>query len=175
MMKIVIKSFLVIFLLITAFWLVMQVYHSALEKNRAAMTIQTLNHNYFNSLGGEKIYLDGFNPDQPTIIMYFHPECEHCQYEASEIGKQAAEFGKANMVLITPDDSIPRIDEFTMKYHLWEVDNLVILLDRAKAFKKYFGTTVVPSVFIYGPDKNLIKMYKGEIQMNAILGCINTH
>jgi len=118
--------------------------------------------------------IDEFNPEQPTVIIYFHPECEHCQYEASEIGSSSDKFEKANMILITPDDSTVRVEAFAIKYHLWNVDNLVILLDRSKTFKKYFGTAVVPSLFVYGSDKHLIKLFKGEIQMKAILDCIQT-
>ncbi|MFA6947141.1 MAG: redoxin domain-containing protein [Pedobacter sp.] len=117
--------------------------------------------------------LDGFNPNQPTVIIYFNPECDHCQYEATEIGRQPERFAKANMILITPYDSTKRIEAFADKYKLWQVDNLVVLLDRNFQFKKYFGTSVFPSVFIYGANKRLLKQFIGEVKMEAVLKIID--
>jgi len=137
------------------------------------VSVQTLQHISFESLTGGKVYIDGFNPDKSTVIIYFHPECEHCQYEASEIGKQAQGFYNANVIMISPDDSSERLESFAIRYRLWEVENLTILLDRDNQFKKQFGQSVIPSVFIYGSDKHLRKSYKGETRIDAIIKYIN--
>lgn len=150
-------------------WLGTRTYQSYQSKKEAVERVQTLQHACFESLTGEQICIDEFDNQKPTVIIYFNPGCEHCQYEASEIGKQAEQFEKANMILITPDDSTKRVEAFAAKYHLWEVDNLTVLLDRNHQFLRSFGTAVFPSVFIYGPDKKLVKMYKGEVKMEAII------
>ena len=152
--------------------LLVRTYQSYKTKKESGAKIQTLQHCSFESVNGGQTWIDGFNPGQPTVIIYFHPECEHCQYEALEIGKDAERFAKANMILITPDDSTKRVEAFAIKYRLWEVDNLVILVDRKNQFKNQFGTSVIPSVFIYGSNKKLLKMYKGEVQMKAIIQII---
>lgn len=167
-MRRLLKHLIIILLLAVGAWLFTRTYQSYQAKKEAAEKIQTLQHACFASLTGGQICIDEFDSNKPTVIIYFHPECEHCQYEASEIGKQAEQFGKANMILITPDDSTKRIEAFAVKYHLWEVDNLTILLDRNSQFKNQFGTSVFPSVFIYGFDKKLLKMYKGETKIEVI-------
>ena len=173
-MKPVLKYLISIVLLATGIWLGRYNWKSYQSKKEIGNLIQTVQHCCFESLAGREMCIDEFNPGQPTVIIYFHPECEHCQYEASEIGNSSDQFEKANMILITADDSIARIEDFAMRYHLWEVDNLTILLDRKKIFKNHFGTTIVPSIFIYGPDRKLLKMWKGEIQMKAVISTINT-
>ncbi|MEI6277183.1 MAG: redoxin domain-containing protein [Prolixibacteraceae bacterium] len=160
-------------LLFTAGWLVVHTFHTYRAKKEAAERIKTLQHGCFESLHGGQICLDGFNPNQPTVIIYFHPECEHCQYEATEIGRQPERFAKANMILITSDDSIKRIEAFADQYKLSQVDNLVILFDRKGQFKKQFGTSVVPSVYIYGANKRLLKQFVGEVKMEAVLKIID--
>ncbi|MCL4484031.1 MAG: redoxin domain-containing protein [Bacteroidetes bacterium] len=160
-------------LLLTAGWLIAHTFQTYRAKKEAAEKIQTLQHCCFESLHGGQTCLDGFNPHQPTVIIYFHPECEHCQYEATEIGRQPDRFAKANMILITPDDSTKRIAAFVDKFKLWQVDNLVILYDRNFQFKKYFGTSVFPSVFIYGTDKRLLKQFIGEVEMETVLKIID--
>ncbi|MCX6219805.1 MAG: redoxin domain-containing protein [Bacteroidia bacterium] len=160
-------------LLAIAGWLIKHTFHSYRVKKEATEKIQTLQHCCFESLHGGQTCLDGFNPNQPTVIIYFSPECEHCQYEATEIGRQPERFAKANMILITPDDSAKRIEAFADKYKLWQVDNMVILYDRKSQFRKYFGTSVFPSVFIYGTDKRLLKQFIGEVKMETVLKIID--
>ncbi len=167
-------KYLVVFaLLAIGSWLLTKTIHSYLAKKVATEKIQTLQHCCFESLHGGQTCLDGFNPNQPTVIIYFNPECEHCQYEATEIGRQPDRFAKANMILITPDDSVKRIEAFADKYKLWQVDNLVVLLDRNFQFKNQFGTSVFPSVFIYGTNKRLLKQFVGEVKMEAVLKIID--
>lgn len=135
LMKKLLKYLVGIVLLTVVSLLVVRTYQSYKTKKESGAKIQTLQHCSFESLNGGQTWIDGFNPDQPTVIIYFHPECEHCQYEASEIGKEAERFAKANMILITSDDSTKRVEAFAIKYRLWEVDNLAILIDRKISLK----------------------------------------
>lgn len=167
------KYLILVLLLIVGGWLLTRTYQSYQSKKEATERVQTLQHVCFESLTGGQIFVDEFDTQKPTVIIYFNPECEHCQYEASEIGKQAGQFEKANMILVTPDDSTKRVEAFATKYHIWEVDNLVVLLDHKNNFKTHFGTAVIPSIFIYGADKKLLKMYKGETKMEAIIGSLD--
>lgn len=166
------KYLLLILLLAVGGWLVTRTYQTVQARKEIGERIKTLQHCSFESLNGGQIFLDEFDKRKPTVIIYFNPECEHCQYEASEIGKEAEQFAKANMILITPDDSVKRVEAFAAKYQLWEVDNLTILLDRGKQFKNRFGTAVFPSTFIYGTDQKLIKIFRGETRMDAIINSL---
>ena len=173
MMKKFIKYLIGAIFITTACFLATRTYQSIKTKNEINEKIKTLQHCCFKTLNGGQTCVDEFDSKKTTVIIYFHPECEHCQYEDSEIGKQAEQFAKANMILITPDDSIKRVKAFAVKYRLEEVDNLTILLDRNSQFKNQFGTSIFPSVFIYGSDKKLLKVYKGEIKIEAIINSIN--
>ncbi|MDX9880766.1 MAG: redoxin domain-containing protein [Prolixibacteraceae bacterium] len=134
--------------------------------------IQSLQHCCFKSLNDREICIDEFDPNQSIMIIYFHPECEHCQYEAKEIGLHANEFANVNMLMITPDDSLQRIENFAEENHLWELSNLELLMDAGDSFRKYFGTAKIPTVFIYKNNK-LLKKYSGETKIEAILEIIN--
>lgn len=149
-------------------------YKSYLSKKEIEKQVQTLQHCSFSSLTGEEIFLDEFDPAQPTVIIYFHPDCEHCQYEAREIGFNADKFKGTNLLMVTPDDSTKRLEDFVLNNNLIELDNFNLLLDKNYAFKKYFGTAIIPSVFIYKNNK-LLKKYSGETKIDAILNVINEH
>ncbi|MHB9141753.1 MAG: TlpA family protein disulfide reductase [Paludibacter sp.] len=171
-MKKLLKYMLGIALLAIGSWLVVHTWQAYRAKKETGKRVETLQNCGFESLDGQTVYVDEFDPKKPTVIIYFNPECEHCQYEASEIGTHSDQFEKANMILITPDDSIKRVEDFAKQHHLWKVDNLTILIDRGQKFKSYFGTSSFPTVFIYGPDKKLRKIYKGETKTEAIINSI---
>jgi len=172
-MKQVVKYLIILFVLTTGGWLITHIMKSYQVKKEIENRIQTLQHCSFKTTNGSEVFVDSFNPHQYTVIMYFHPECEHCQYEASQIGLNAPLFEKVNMILITPDDSLKRIDDFAISYHLWDVDNLTILVDRDNRFVSYFGASLIPSVFIYGLDKRLLRMFKGEVKIKILLDLIH--
>ena len=151
--------------------LIVLIFKTYQSKQEAENRIQILHHCCFESFGGKQICIDEFDSSLPTIIIYFHPECEHCQYEAKEIGIRASEFKNANLLMITPDNSVQRIKDFAAGNHLWEVGNFELLLDKNNAFKKYFGTAIIPSIFIYKNNK-LLKKYSGETNIEAILKII---
>jgi hypothetical protein len=43
--------------------------------------------------------------DQPSVIFFFHPDCEHCSYEARAIKKELSAFGQAQLIWISTADT----------------------------------------------------------------------
>jgi peroxiredoxin len=143
------------------------------EKQKITGTREFLPAAGFASLQGDPVNLHDFGNLKPMVIIYFHPECEHCRYEAAEIGQNAADFGKCQLVMVTPDDSLPRIKAFCTENHLWEVDNIEILTDKKNHFPGFFGKTGIPSVFVYNTERKLIRFFRGETKIEAIINSIN--
>jgi len=170
-MRKLLKYILLALLLIAGCWLVTSTWQTYQSKKQAENRIQNLQQCCFESLEGNTVCIDEFDRNLPTVIIYFHPECEHCQYEAREIGIHASEFANTNLIMVTPDRSIKQIKDFATQNHLWEIDNFNLLLDKTDAFKHYFGTATIPSVFIY-KNKRLVKKYIGETKIEAILKAI---
>ena len=175
-MRKTIKYLLLVFLLLVGGFLIYQVVIGYVAKKEAETRIQTLPNVEFVSLTGDLVDLHSFDKTKPLVIIYFHPECEHCQYEAKEIGQNAKAFEHCQLVMITRDDSIQRVNDFISKYNLFEVDNIEILLDNKNQFKKTFGKALIPSVYIYDKSQKLKKQYLGETKQEAIISEIeNEH
>lgn len=144
------------------------------EKKEAEKRIQTLPAAEFVSLTGDGINLHDFDPGKPMIIVYFHPECDHCHHEVKEIGQNAGAFNHCQVVMVTSDDSLKRVENFCVEYHLWELSNIEVLLDPDNRFKKVFGKAVVPSVYIYNSNRKLKKQFLGETKPEAIIAEMNS-
>lgn len=171
-MRKIAKYFVIALAVFVVGFLVVRITDEYNEKKEAEKRIQTLPAAEFVSLAGKGVNLNDFDPKKPMVIVYFHPECDHCHYEAQEIGQNVNAFNICQLVMVTSDDSLKRIENFCSEYHLWEVDNFEILIDKENQFKKVFGKAVIPSVYIYDKNQKLRKRFLGETKPEAIIAAI---
>jgi len=167
-----IKIFLPVAIAAIALFMLARVIKGYTARREAVARIQTLPKAIFPSLYGGMVKLTDYDRTKPVVIKYFHPECDYCRYEAREIAANATEFSKLQLVMVTPDDSLQRVKQFIAGHNLLEVDNIEILIDRDNHFRKVFGRAVLPSAYIYGTDRKLVKEFIGETRPDAILSLI---
>jgi hypothetical protein len=128
-----------------------------------SFTYLTINSNSYSSseiLGG------------PLILVHFHPECDHCNYEISELLKSELPESGIKIILIT-SANIVTVNQFLNKLPLSKTNNLITLLDTAYTFKEIFGMGVMPSTYLYDKDLHLIKVLNGECKIETIQKLIN--
>jgi thiol-disulfide isomerase/thioredoxin len=104
----------------------------------------------------------------PVLIVHFHPDCEHCQYEISEIFKSDIKESGTKVILITsanPDS----VTQFLNKFPNSEYQELITLIDTAYVFGDIFGRYVIPSNYLYDKELNLIDVLYGEFKIETIL------
>jgi len=129
--------------------------------------IKSLPHFSFNTLNG-KVFSSEEIGAGPLVIMFFHPECEHCQYEISELIKLRPLIQEYDFLLISNADK-KSVQKFIDDYSINDLSRLKVLIDEEYRFGEFFGTNTVPSTFIYGRNLKLRKSYKGEVMPEAIL------
>jgi len=112
------------------------------------------------------------SPRQASIIFYFHPECDHCIYEAKAIQKHLDAFRSVQMIWISAADS-SSIRHFAQEQQLDKQPNVQWMSDTADVFHHTFGSSSVPSVWIYGKAGQLLKHYQGETKPSALLKYLN--
>ena len=104
----------------------------------------------------------------PSVFIAFHPECEHCQYEAKSINAQQQELASTNIILFTSaNDSL--IHAFSKTYGLDSLKNVHILNDSTNAMRQLFAIKTTPTVIIYNAQNQLVKRFNGETKIEAIL------
>jgi peroxiredoxin len=101
-------------------------------------------------------------------LIHFNTECTYCQKELSEIEKNVLLFEQTHIVLMSTEN-IPAIKKAAQDYGLCQLPNVHFTkISRSDAFQT-FGSMSVPHTFIYGKDKRLIKVFKGETEIETIL------
>ncbi len=83
-----------------------------------------------------------------TVVVYFSPNCSHCQKLATDLGYKAEYLQDINFVWITRFDEGESL-QFVKSTKLWGQPNLYFGLDKDAAFYRYFGDMFVPSTYIY--------------------------
>ena len=107
----------------------------------------------------------------PVLLIYFHPECEHCQYELSEIFNSSLIKSGIWILMITPAD-ISSVLKFKKEYGIRDSSKIITLIDENLGFADLFGKASIPTNIVYNKELKLVRMYKGEVRPEIIMKLI---
>ena len=112
--------------------------------------------------------LDSFKLNTPSVFIAFHPECEHCQYEAKSLNERHNDLKKAQIIMFTSaKDSLVQV--FAHSFGLDTIDNIKVISDEKNEMRTAFGVKGIPTIFIYDAKGKLVKQYNGETKVDAII------
>lgn len=113
-------------------------------------------------------------PDRPVVIVYFSPECGHCQQEAEDLVKHMDELKKAFFVMVSyhsPSD----IGQFAEKYKLAGLPNVRLGRDTAYYIPSFFQVTQTPFVAVYDKKHMLVKTFESGAGADKLSVLINNN
>jgi peroxiredoxin len=140
-----------------------------LHKRSVEANRQSLPEFNFQNLAGGQFSTRDLMAEQPTLIVYFQPDCGHCQYEVQMI-RDSLHLLTATNVLLVSDASVEELLGFVAEYDLLShLDELHLLYDSSGGFKQHLGMSRVPSIFIYDAERKLVRHYQGETKMETII------
>ncbi|RZL34649.1 MAG: redoxin domain-containing protein [Pedobacter sp.] len=105
--------------------------------------------------------------NKAVCIFYYNAECEHCQYEATQINKTLTAFRNTQVVMVSTNT--PKETALFAKTYGLSSAGFIRLYDKDYAFYKWFGKSVTPSVYIYNANHKLLKEYTGEVKIEAVI------
>lgn len=107
-------------------------------------------------------------PAGPLLLIHFQPSCENCQYEARELKEHAGELADVQVMMVSSAPA-EEIMEFMDAYELSVYPNIIPLADKDRTFEATFGTSLIPLEIIYDSDHKLLKYFKGEVKIEAVI------
>ena len=137
-----------------------------MQKNIAAIPpfqFTNLQNNIFTN--------DSLTKDQPTLLLFFNTTCEHCQYETEQIINNSASFNISNVLFISRQ-SKKDIQLFDSTYKLSSYSFIKLLRDSTDNSYKIFGINSYPSSIVYNAAGKLVKSFKGETKIEAIISAL---
>ncbi len=103
-----------------------------------------------------------------TIILFFNSECNHCQYEAQDIQSKLDAFKNTNLLFVS-EEPTDKIQAFSNTYKLDNQPNIWWLKMKPEYVYNTFGTIGVPHIWVYNKEGMLVKEFRGETKVEALL------
>ncbi len=108
---------------------------------------------------------------RPTLLLYFSPDCGHCQLETEELLSKLKEFNSLQIVMIT---SRPFEDmaNFAEHYKIKRFPAIKIGTDPARFVTRFYDVKFTPFSALYDKNGLLVKVYEKEIDMEELISLV---
>lgn len=107
----------------------------------------------------------------PFIVMFFNPDCDHCQKETKELLAYKEEL-KGIQILMVSTATYRQIKDFYEAYELSSMPNIKLGQDVNSRLGSIYKLSTFPSIFVYDNKGILAKAYVGKIGIPAIIDAV---
>jgi thiol-disulfide isomerase/thioredoxin len=129
-----------------------------------AFSIQTQDSSWFNKASLET--------KRPTLILYFSPDCGHCQTETEEIISKMKELKNLQIIMIT-SRPFEDMTAFADKYKINRFPSIKIGTDPARLVTRFYDVRFTPFSALYDKKGKLVKVYKDGLNMQELITLAN--
>jgi len=110
---------------------------------------------------------------KPIVLIYFDPDCDHCQKLMAELFKKINSFKKAEMVLIT-FKSVTEVAAFEKKYTTNKYANMKVGTEGTLFYlKNYYKLEKMPFTILYDSKRNYRFSYRDETPVDDLINKLN--
>jgi len=108
----------------------------------------------------------------PIVLLYFSPDCEHCQKETEEILHHMDALKNARFYFVT-NDPFDRLKIFNYHYKLEQYSAIVLGRDDQFFLLRHFKGVFPPYVVVYDKDKRQRAAWQGDTPIDTIISVVN--
>lgn len=114
---------------------------------------------------------DALRKNQAVIVMYFSPECHHCQHQLEDILARKSDFKSVQIVLATyrPIDELAHFED---KYRLKTLKNFHIGRDTKYFLQPFYKIKNLPYLALYNKKGTLITTFEGNVTVDTLLSTL---
>lgn len=110
---------------------------------------------------------------KPIVIIYFSPECDHCEKMMKELIKKEASFRKASVAMIT-HLPVDRVAKFVQQYSLNKYGNIYVGTEGSTFFvRNYYKIDHMPFIALHDKNGNVVKVYRKEGPLTDLVNQLN--
>jgi len=107
--------------------------------------------------------------NKPVVIIYFNPECGHCQLTAHEFDQKKNKLKNVFFIWVTYDTSFKEIKSFAAEYKLLDEKNIRIGRDPKYFVPSFYRVKFTPFMAVYGKNGKLVKTYETGTDPDTIV------
>ena len=111
---------------------------------------------------------------KPTIIIYFAPDCEHCQVLMNEVFKKINDFKTAQLIMVT-FEPVKELIGFEKKYQTWKYPNIKVGSEVPVFFFRYlYKVEHTPFTALFNKNGKMVVQYKEQTPVADLLKNLKT-
>ncbi|MEJ7740417.1 MAG: redoxin domain-containing protein [Chitinophagaceae bacterium] len=108
--------------------------------------------------------------NKPILIVYFSPDCDHCQTFMQELLNRTADFKKASIVLIT-FLAVDKVEKFVKDYNISQHSNIYAGTEGTSFFvRNYYKIRDMPFAALYDKGGHFICSYEKDVPFEELAG-----
>ena len=111
---------------------------------------------------------DNLKHHQPTLIMYFSPDCDHCKHQWAAMEKQMKELKKYQIVMVTYQPFEEMVD-FYKAHNIAGYSNIKMGRDTKFFLPPFFKIKSLPFQALYDKKGELITTFEGNVEVAKVL------
>ena len=109
------------------------------------------------------------------MIIYFSPDCSHCQHMVYEMKPKMKQFSNVQIVMVTftEYDRLKMIQNFQRDFNLAKYHNITIGTEgHSYIVQKYYQVRTTPYIAIYDRNGNLVKAYDKAPSIDQLIAAV---
>ena len=111
---------------------------------------------------------DELKKNRPIILMYFSPECHHCQKQMEDILVRIDDLEKVQIILATYRP-MEELIAFQNKYKLHEHSNIQAGRDTKYFIQPFYRIKNLPYLALYDKKGKLITTFEGNVSVDRLI------
>lgn len=105
---------------------------------------------------------------KPILLIYFSPDCDHCQKLMNAFFKQTANFKKASVAMITYLP-VEKVSQFAKDYKVAKYPNVYVGTEGNTLFvQRYYNLSQIPFVALYSKGGDFITSYVRTVPLKEL-------
>jgi thioredoxin-related protein len=113
--------------------------------------------------------------NKPVMIIYFSPDCSHCQHLVYEMEPKMKQFGDIQIVMVTFTEftMLKMIQNFTRDFDLAKYPNITVGTEgRTYVVQRYYQVKTTPYIAVYDHKGKLVKAYDMVPPMDELIATV---
>ena len=109
------------------------------------------------------------------MIIYFSPDCSHCQHLVYEMKPKMKQFGDIQIVMVTFTDftMLKMIKNFTRDFDLAKYPNITVGTEgRTYVVQQYYQVITTPYIAVYDHKGKLVKAFEKVPTMDELIATV---
>jgi thioredoxin-related protein len=113
--------------------------------------------------------------NKPVMIIYFAPDCSHCQHLVYEMRPRMKQFGDIQIVMVTFTDPkmLIAVKNFYRDFDLKKYHNITVGTEgRTYVVQQYYQVATTPYIAIYDHKGKLVKAFDKVPPMDELVAAV---